>query len=177
MPDETIPGAPEALFNDMPEVSPAAIVLETDTSGGAGPGPESVTEAPPKRKRGRPKGAGTKSKLPPKAPAEVADEDPAAEHRAVGASFALLIVQTSVMVGGKDFQADEQEFDTMAEAWAKYAAAHDLRDLPPGMLVLFTTATYYAKRLALPPEAPRAIRLRDWLVGKYLAWRMRRTGR
>lgn len=157
----------EALAGSWPEIQPHAVEAMRAENSSHEETPE-PSETPAPKKRGRPPGSKSKvSTLAKKVPAsnkEIshAPAVPAVDYRMMGAQCAQMTFLLGTVIGGADFApmnknpitlVSDQEM--LTDAYAKYAEAKQMSDLPPGMALGATLMVYVASRLQFPATQSR----------------------
>lgn len=150
---------------------PNHVAISAVTAREGRPEPEIATE-PPKRGRGRPKGATTrKSRISglagdPKAAAAQAAPMPAEDQieisqRMSAATAAQMTIMTGMIIGGEDFAPRKNELanvndtEMLTEAYFNYFKAKNMPELPPGLALFCAVMCYVAPRLAQPTTQSR----------------------
>jgi len=157
----------EALAGSWPEIQPHAVEAMRAENSVHEETPE-LSETPAPKKRGRPPGSkssvSTLAKKVPGSNKEIstAPAVPATDYKMMGAQCAQMTFLLGTVIGGADFapmqknpitQISDQEM--LTDAYAKYAEAKQMNDLPPGMALGATLMVYIASRLQFPNTQSR----------------------
>jgi len=158
----------EAMTSDWPEVQAHAVAAMKEGQSSQEVTPDASDTATPKKKRGRPPGSGSKvSTLARKGaggntPVSAAKAVVAVDYKVMGAQCAQLTFLIGTMVGGADFApmarnplTETSDQEMLTDAYAKYAEAKQMNDLPPGVALCATLMVYVASRLQFPNTQSR----------------------
>lgn len=164
----------EMLGENWPEVQPHAVAamreeagVEAEQIAAQEKSPE--TSAPSSaKKRGRP--PGSRSKVSTLARKGATGNNPVSpekvvvpvDYKVMGAQCAQLTFLVGTMVGGADFApmarnplTETSDQEMLTDAYAKYAEAKQMSDLPPGVALCATLMVYVASRLQFPNTQSR----------------------
>lgn len=178
----------EALAGAWPEVQPHAVAaMRAETEAQENPPTPSDTPAP--KKRGRPPGSKSKISTLAKsggagnAKVEAQNVPAAVDYKLMGAQCAQLTFLVGTMVGGSDFapmqknpltEVSDQEM--LTDAYAKYAEAKQMPDLPPGVALCATLMVYVASRLQFPATQSRLQKVGIFFKNVWAKFRNRKNG-
>jgi hypothetical protein len=162
----------DAMTGDWPEVQPHAVAAMKEGQSTQEATPEASDTATPKKKRGRPPGSNSKvSTLARKdavgnTPKNTAKAAVSVDYKVMGSQCAQLTFLIGTLVGGADFApmaknplTDTSDQEMMTDAYAKYAEAKQMNDLPPGVALCATLMVYVASRLQFPNTQSRLQKL------------------
>jgi hypothetical protein len=102
----------------------------------------------------------------------------------VGSGIAEIIFKSGYMLGGDEWlpiKHDEKQIDErrdMSTAWADYAYAKGMDDLPPGLLVAFVCSAYALPRFGAPETQKRLGRFATFAKRVKLGyenWKLKRS--
>lgn len=178
----------EALAGSWPEVQPHAVAaMREETAVQEDTPPPSDTPAP--KKRGRPPGSKSKvSTLAKKVPGSNQEILPAktavtVDYKVMGAQCAQLTFLVGTLVGGAEFApmqknplTETSDQEMLTDAYAKYAEAKQMSDLPPGVALTATLMVYVASRLQFPNTQSRLQKLGGFIKHIWQRIRSRKNG-
>lgn len=113
-------------------------------------------------------------------PGRIDEAKPTAEilARSSGVGAANLFLAFGIIIGGDEWQPrinDEINEKAMVEqAFGDYFVATGKTDLPPGWALVACLGMYVAPRFTMPKTRSRFSRAKDWVVVKYVRWKLRR---
>jgi hypothetical protein len=102
------------------------------------------------------------------------------QARAVGTGFAHMTFMLGMAFGGSEWKPRTKsecgfdESEMLTDAYTQYAMAHEMKDLPPGVVLLSALAIYAAPRFSMPETRQRASRVKSWLGLRIAKWKLKR---
>ncbi len=99
-----------------------------------------------------------------------------------GGAIAESIFALGQALGGEEWtpavnhQYGIDERAQMHDAWSRYCESKGLDDVPPGLAVLIACFAYAGPRFAMPKTKSRLQKAKEWAVGKWVGWKLRKSG-
>jgi len=126
-----------------------------------------IAERPKQKAKAKKKAGPGRPRLTP----EPEEKRPDETAITLGASTAEMVFMAGHMIGGDEWEPSPQERQFMSQAWGRYYELKNMKDIPPGMLVVFALLTYTAPRLRKPKTQARLIaaylKVREWIRSKF----------
>lgn len=116
----------------------------------------------------------------------ISDEELKRKARATGHGCAEILFRCCTMLGGSEWQPVKNEAEQIderrdiSEVLSDYCEAHNITDLPPGLMVGIVLSSYVLPRFTLPETQKRASKFGVWVKTKWLNimhWRAHRASR
>lgn len=115
-------------------------------------------------------------------PAQLKDQ----AARAAGVACAHSLFMFGRMIGGEEWAPRKivdsgktllDESAMMEQAWGDYFVATGRTDFPPGLALTMACSAYILPRFTMPLTKTRIQKAKEWIVHKYVSWKMRKENR
>jgi hypothetical protein len=103
------------------------------------------------------------------------------QSRAAGTACAHTVFMMGRVIGGEEWapriDAERNEVAMMEKAWGDYFVAKGYTEFPPGIALSMALTAYAAPRFTMPVTQSRAVKFKQWAVGKYIGWKAKRENK
>jgi len=102
--------------------------------------------------------------------------------RAAGQLAAQTLITLGTTIGGEEWipiKSEQHGIDervNLEMAFANYFEATGLTDIPPGWALSIAVGGYILPRFAMPKTQSKFKVFKNWVIGKYVTWKIKRSG-